>query len=167
MQAGGLLDIAVLDHVIIGSGAPGFVSLKAYGARMHHPTIQELPIDPEASIAPEDRATLRAYCENDLSTTQWLLERLSPQIALRETLGRQYGLDLRSKSDAQIAEAVIRSEVGKLLGRPVPKAPDLVGAKFRYEAPRWVRYSSQQLRDMLYTMLVARQGHSVEDKVGY
>ena len=30
-EAGTLLDIAVLDHVIIGSGQPGFVSLKERG----------------------------------------------------------------------------------------------------------------------------------------
>ncbi|MCC6178943.1 MAG: DNA repair protein RadC [Chloroflexi bacterium] len=30
-EAGALLDIAVLDHVIIGSGAPGYVSLKERG----------------------------------------------------------------------------------------------------------------------------------------
>ena len=31
VEAGTLLDVAVLDHLIIGSGQPGFVSLKERG----------------------------------------------------------------------------------------------------------------------------------------
>jgi hypothetical protein len=51
------------------------------------------------------------YCHNDLQVTRILYDELKPQIALREQMSKQYGLDLRSNSDAQIAENVIKHEL--------------------------------------------------------
>jgi hypothetical protein len=50
-----------------------------------------------------------------------LFEKLSAQIALREKMSDEYGLDLRSKSDAQIAESVIKSAVEALTGEPLQR----------------------------------------------
>jgi hypothetical protein len=70
------------DHIDLMEVAPGQASLKLYGGRLHAPTLQDLPIEPDEVIEPEQREQLRRYCENDLSTTLALFERLMPQIQL-------------------------------------------------------------------------------------
>ena len=109
------------DHIDIIEVAPGQSSLKIYGARLHAPTVQDLPIEPDAKITPEQRKELRDYCVNDLQTTWLLYKSLEKQIDLRRQMSEQYGVDLRSKSDAQIAEAVIKSELYKMTGREYRK----------------------------------------------
>lgn len=104
------------DHIDLIEVAPGQASLKIYGGRMNAPKMQDLPLEPDAIIRPEQFELMREYCANDLRTTQMLYEKLSQQIALRQSMSEQYGVDLRSKSDAQIAETVIKSELSKLTG---------------------------------------------------
>ena len=65
---------------------------------------------------PFQRPLIRNYCDNDNQITAQLYRQLSEAIRLREAMSDQYGLDLRSKSDAQIAEQVIKSEYQKLTG---------------------------------------------------
>ena len=139
------------DHIDLMEVAPGQASLKLYGGRLHAPTLQDLPIEPDAVIEPEQREQLRRYCENDLRTTLALFEHLMPQIQLREQMSEEYGIDLRSKSDAQVAEAVIKTEVEKALGRSLKKRDPmrLVGKSFRYRAPAFIQFRTQALRDIL------------------
>ena len=73
--------------------------------------MQDLPIEPNALISASQRALLREYCHNDLNTTKILYDALKPQIVLREQMSEQYNIDLRSKSDAQIAECIIKHEL--------------------------------------------------------
>jgi hypothetical protein len=111
-----------LDHIDLIEVSPGVASLKMYGGKMHSRKMQDLPIDPAASISPADRVTLTAYCGNDLLVTIDLYNKFKSQIALREMLGARYGLDVRSKSDPQIAEATIK----KLLQ---PMLPEMIRAR--------------------------------------
>lgn len=131
------IELPACDHIDLIEVAPGVASLKIYGGRLHASKMQDLPIEPDASIAPEQRALLRQYCENDLRTTLALLRKLEPQIALREAMSAEYGVDLRSKSDAQIAEAVIVHEVERRIGRRLEKQDPfrLAGQTFKYKAP--------------------------------
>lgn len=114
--------IKSVDHIDLIEVAPGVASLKIYAGRMHAPKMQDLPIAPETLIADHERPTLREYCANDLAATRMLFEKLTAQIELREKMGEQYGQDLRSKSDAQIAEAVIKSQVEALTGEQLRRA---------------------------------------------
>lgn len=134
------------DHIDIIEVAPGQSSLKIYGARLHCPTIQDLPIEPDATITPAQRETLRDYCVNDLRTTWALYKSLEKQVALRCDMSAQYGVDLRSKSDAQIAETVIKSELKKQTGRDYrkPELPD--GVSFNYLNPRIISFKTEQLQ---------------------
>jgi DNA polymerase elongation subunit (family B) len=131
-----------VNHIDLIEVAPGLTGLKNYAGRMGAPKMQDLPIEPSASITPEDRAALREYCANDLDVTLMLFKRLQPQIALREKLGDQYGQDLRSKSDAQIAEAVIKAEVHNVTGKPVGKPRVTIGRVFKYKAPAFIQDSA-------------------------
>ena len=140
------------DHIDLIELAIGQASLKIYGGRLHAPKMQDLPIEPDASINAEQRAQLREYCRNDLEMTSILYRHLEPQIALRVTMGEQYGADLRSKSDAQIAEVVIGSEIERLGGcaeRPVIKK----GYTFRYQDPGFITFVSDDLNQMFQRVL--------------
>lgn len=143
----------------------GQASLKIYGGRINFETIQDLPIDPDALITPKQRQLMRDYCENDLRTTWALYQTLEKQIKLRESLSKQYGVDLRSKSDAQIAETVIKSEMTKLTKRKYSKPTLPEGVTFRYQNPKIIEFNTQQLKSILNTVLNVRFGLSKNGSV--
>lgn len=134
------------DHIDLMEVSPGRVSLKIYGGRMHAPKLQDLPIAPEDSIDSSLRSIMREYCINDLDTTEMLYRTLEKAIALRAEMSQQYGMDLRSKSDAQIAETVIKSELSSLTGEQY-QAPKLAeNYTFRYIDPQIITFKTPQLK---------------------
>lgn len=141
------------NHIDLIEVAPGQASLKIYGGRLNAPKLQDLPIEPNAIITAEQTQLLRQYCLNDLLTTQLLYNKLLPQITLRESMSEQYELDLRSKSDAQIAEAVIKSELEKETGKAFKpsKMPD--NYKFRYQNPKIISFQTEQLQTIFNRIL--------------
>ena len=142
------------DHIDVIDVAPGKAGLKIYGGRMGAPKLQDLPIAPEASISPQQRVELRRYCKNDLDTTEALYRQLEPAIKLREQIGAQYGgIDLRSKSDAQIAEAVIKYRLHEHTGRTYKPRKVAVGHECRYEDPKIVSFQTEELQGILNKIL--------------
>lgn len=144
------------NHIDLIEVAPGQSSLKIYGGRLHAPKMQDLPIEPNALIAPEQREQLREYCVNDLDTTEMFYRALEKQVELRVKMSKQYGMDLRSKSDAQIAETVIKSELSKLTGRQyrAPQLPD--GYSFRYLDPKVISFKTDALKQVFQRILSER-----------
>jgi DNA polymerase elongation subunit (family B) len=140
------------DHVDLIQVAPLQGSLKIYAGRLHCRKMQDLPIDPAAEITAEQAPILIQYCENDLDNTALLAEELDSQLALRESLSKEYGQDLRSRSDAQLAEHIIASEITKLTGQRPARPPSLEGRLFRYNVPAYVVYSLPPLQGMLATI---------------
>ncbi|MGP1680790.1 MAG: hypothetical protein ACTS8S_00480 [Giesbergeria sp.] len=142
------------DHIDLIEVAFGQGSLKLYGGRLHSQKLQDLPIEPSARISPAQRAELVAYCGNDLQTTIDLLNHLTPQIELRERMSAENGLDLRSKSDAQVAEAVLKKLIGGIIG-PI-KAPNIpAGTSFKFKAPEWLSYQTSALKSVFTDVLDA------------
>lgn len=133
------------DHIDLFEVAPGKSSLKIYGGRLGCKTMQDLPIEPDAIITTDDAEQLRVYCRNDLDTTEALYRSLEKQIELRKQMSEQYGLDLRSKSDAQIAEAVIKSEYSKITGETAYR-PEINQTEFRYQDPGIIEYQLPHLQ---------------------
>lgn len=88
--------------------APSQASLKAYGARLNFKKLQDLPFEPDKKIT--DFQSVRKYNINDLELTQALYNKLKPNLSLREKISKQYKVDVMSKSDAQIAEIIIKKE---------------------------------------------------------
>lgn len=125
-----------VDHIDLFNVAPGMSSLKAYGAKMHSRKLQDLPIHHNASIRWCDRVVLREYCRNDLQTTRDLLDWFPSQIKMREEMSVEYGVDLRSKSDPQIAEAAMKS----MLPFKVQIPPVVPGEAFYYKPPTWMKF---------------------------
>lgn len=132
------------DSVDLIEVAPLSASLKIYGGRMHCLKLQDLPIDPHSEITAETAKLLVKYCENDLDLTIMLLKELEGQIKLREQLSTEYSIDLRSKSDAQIAEAVICAEVAKIIGFR-PKRPEGLKKKVKYDVPDNISFETPRL----------------------
>jgi DNA polymerase elongation subunit (family B) len=137
------------NHIDLIEVAPLQGSLKAYAARLHCERMQELPIDHNAHLTPEEKPIVRNYNWNDLDNTVLLYNELLPHIKLREQLSGEYRQDLRSKSDAQIAEAVIVSELKKLTGK-WPKKPEFADDfAFSYQVPTFIRFETPALQDAL------------------
>lgn len=141
------------DHIDLIEVAPGQASLKVYGGRMNAPTMQDLPIQPDASIAPEQRLELKRYCRNDVDTTELLYNKLKGAIELRGQMSRQYGIDLRSKSDAQMAEAIIKHELEALTGKTYRPQKVEPGSVVRYASPGIVWFEQQTLKDIYWRIL--------------
>lgn len=145
-----------VNHVDLIEVAPLNGSLKLYGGRLHCSRMQDLPIDPDAWLSQEDCNLIKNYCCNDLANTELLLRELYPEIKLRSEMSNTYGIDLRSKSDAQLAEAVICNELSKVIGRYPSKANLEVGVRLQYIKPAFIQYRSEALNKALWTVMNAR-----------
>jgi hypothetical protein len=159
-----------VDHIDLKEPVPGVaISLKLYGGRLHSKRLQDLPIEPQALISPEQRPALRTYCENDLDTTIDLwLKATDPKddiIATRELLTSEFGVDMRSKSDAQIAEAAIKAKVSKALGENVYRQEVAPGTRYRFKPMPWLRFSDPGLRAKFDEILAAEFVVKMDGKV--
>lgn len=100
------------DHIDLMEVAPGvMISLKTYAGRMGYPTMVDMPVHHDKDPSPKECKIIESYCQNDLGVTEALFHTLKEQLALRDDLSAEYGIDLRSKSDAQIAEAILKKRV--------------------------------------------------------
>lgn len=153
-----------MNHIDVIDVAPGMVSLKIYGGRMGSPRLQDLPINHNATITMEQLGLMRKYCRNDTSVTKMLFEQLGEQISLRRAMSKTYNIDLRSRSDAQIAEAVLKAEFERLTGDVPPKVQ---GGKtsFYYDPPKYIRFSTELLQDVLETVRTAEM--VIDSKTGH
>jgi hypothetical protein len=99
-----------LDHIDVMSVIPGVpISLKMNAARLHAPLMQDSPVSFEKPIPFDMIGHETEYCANDREVTLLLYEKLMKRIRLRYSIMERYGVDVRSKSDAQIAEKTIEA----------------------------------------------------------
>lgn len=152
------------NHIDLFEVAPGRVSLKLYGGRLNSPRLQELPIEPDAKITAKEVPLLRRYCRNDTWVTKSLFESLEKQINLRRTMTKEYGVDLRSKSDAQIAEAVLKAEYRKITGDNPPKVEPGYES-FLYRPPAYLKFSTEPLKEAFETVCTAEM--RLDSKTGH
>ena len=139
------LDFLEYDHIDLIETAPGvMISLKTYAGRMHYPTMQDMPFHHDDEIdTPAKRKLVESYCFNDIGVTMELLSRLKTELELRVEMGKEYDLDLRSKSDAQAAEAILKKRVGIFPGdKIVPRA-------VTYKAPAFIKTRSPILKELI------------------
>lgn len=143
------IDPRPYDHFDIIEPSPAvMISLKNYGTRVGSKKLQEFYLDPDVAITEEQKDGLIKYCENDVDVTVDLYEAIKERIELRVDLGKEYGLDLRSKSDAQIAETVIASELKKF--GVTARKPELVrGFKAHYQAPDYIHFKDKKLNELV------------------
>jgi ubiquitin len=145
----GLPDWKPSDHIDVMEVAPGAGSQKQYAGRIHYKTMRDLPYDPSHYLNDAEIIEVDTYCENDLGQLEALFNDLAPQIKQREELGLRYGIDLRSKSDAQVAEAVLKKRCEHATGMRIYKPQIDWNLKFRYKVPQFITYQTSQLQRAL------------------
>ena len=126
-----------------------YTSLKQYNARMHVKWLQDLPFDPNKKLTPCERFQIENYCVNgDCVGTAHLYSWLQEPINLRNEMGCGFGIDLRSKSDAQVSEAVIGSEIEAATGHFPSRPKKRSGEVFHYQMPDWMEFDSPELQQL-------------------
>lgn len=153
-----------LNHVDLIEVQPNpFASLKMLNGRMHGRWMQDLPYHHEDVLTFEQIDRLREYLHNDLAATESLWEILREPMELRETVGAQIGVDLRSMSDTQMGLAIIKHRVEKALGHRLRRKESRRAAPFQYAPPAYLSFQTPVLRDMLervrqHTFIVQANG---------
>ena len=140
------------DHIDLIEVAPLRGSLKTYGGRLHVPRMQDLPFHPNVTLGPMRAAIVRWYCVNDTTSTAFLFQCLQEQVKLRYTLSEETGLELRSKSDAQIAEQIIGQEYERRTGRKAHRPKIEPGTSYYYEKPYSLNFQTELLKNVLVTV---------------
>jgi hypothetical protein len=155
-----------LDQIDLIEVAPSFCSLKTYAGRMFSKRMQDLPFHPSLGLNEQQVTVLRWYCFLDLDHTNELKVYLRQQLDLRITIGAEYGLDLRSKSDAQIAESVISNEMQARTGQRPTKTTILPGTVYYYNPPRFLQFNTPNMQWVLNTIIQTPFIVSESGKVG-
>jgi len=164
LQQFGLIYPNFFKHFDIQEVAPGVrVSLKLYGARMNSKRLQDLPIEPNTFLKQKDADIVKDYCINDLNTTIDLYESIEKRVELREILSKKYNFDVKSKSDAQIAEVVIKHEFKKFNLIKKFIAPKINREELIfYKAPKYLNFKSKDLKEAFD--FIKNHGFKLEEK---
>jgi len=136
--------IRAMDTIDLMPPQPAvFASLKSLGVRLNSPKLQELPYAYDKVLSDKEIEVIAKYNINDLDVTIDLYKAIKGEITLREQMGEQYGTDLRSKSGAQVATAVLLKMTKYQGAKPsIPKS-------VRYVAPKCVQFNSYVLQGLL------------------
>lgn len=153
-----------VNHIDVMRVCPLDGGLKLYGGRLHSPKVQECPAPIQNFLTESEKIQVGNYCLNDLAVTKQIYQNLQEQIALRVLMTEQYGVDLRSSSDAQIAEKVITAEIKKITGSRPNKPHIAPGFEFQYQPPAWVCFQTPVLQSLFREVCEARY---VVDANGY
>lgn len=119
----------------------GRISLKAVGTRLYYDHLEELPINPHVELSEVQKQVIRGYNIKDLDITELLALEMKDELELRSAMSNEYGLDLRSKGGAPIAEAVLGEEIKKITGKSFKQLKDeswsILGGGVIVEPPTW------------------------------
>jgi DNA polymerase elongation subunit (family B) len=149
------IDLMGSTHAI-GKAPIRTVSLKMFGARKHTKVLQDLPIEPNSIIKESQHQLLRDYCLNDVNITIELWDEVKDRIKLVTGIGNKYGLDLRSKTDSQIAESLIRKEFNITSFKHEIDYEKI----YKYSAPTFIKFKTEELNNF-YNLV-----HETEFKFG-
>ena len=139
-----------VSHIDLRGVCPHASTLRAYASRLHAPDISGTPY----RLCLEHINHVRSGTALDCANMHLIADNLQPQIDLRRTLGREYNTDLRSMSDAQIAEKVICLEIY----RATKKWPAKSGAAPKHVAfrkPEFIQFEDPKLRQMTRDLALA------------
>lgn len=133
----------IIDDIDLIEVAPSFVGLKAYGSRIHMEKLQDMPIAHDQNVTEEQEPEILEYCDNDVDTTEALLKKLEGEILLRVEMSRFYGVDMRSKSDSQMAEQAYITSMGLI--RKENEIPKTI----TYTPPEFIKFEDENLQGLL------------------
>ena len=142
-----------MDHIDLIELTPLAPSLKIMAGRLGSPLMMDLPFKPGTILSWKQTRVLRWYMFNDNRNTELVYKAHLGNIKLREEFGKPYGIDLRSRSDAQMAESIFRAETRKLTGRD-PERVEFRGA-FKFRMPDWVQFKTPELQALRQAIIDA------------
>lgn len=163
-----------IDHIDLMPLVPGETEAKAYaglkimGGRLGCRKLQDLPYSPNEVLTFDQMMKVDEYCGNDLELTEALYFALKEDIETRIEMTEQYGVDMRSKSDAQIAEAAIRKLLGlsygdvKRLNAAAQKPP---GFTWTYTPPAFLQFQTPEMREAFSRVLNTRFSLSATNQI--
>jgi hypothetical protein len=141
------IDFVEYDHIDLTEVAPGvMISLKIYEGRMGMKTIMDMPIPHDQDVKPSQYPIIEQYCNNDLDGTEALLNALSTEIEMRTLMSAKYDVDLRSKSDAQIAEAIFKKRLG------LKSTDKIIPPYITYEAPALIKTTNEDVLRLIWEL---------------
>lgn len=139
-----------IDHIDIMELLPLKAGLKMYAARRHVKHLEDLPIEPGSIITPEQLPPMREYCGKDNYNTGYIGTDIKEAIELRENLAKLYKTpDIRSKSDAQLSEQIIKTELKNKFNVTLKKTKIPTGKQYFYQPPVNLKFRTPFLRDLL------------------
>jgi len=147
------------NHIDIIRVLPSKCSLKMYGARIHTRKLQDLPYDPAKVLTREEKNIVKAYCINDVDITRDLYLQIQDELRIRHEVGisiyekisidlqkyyyDRFGVDIRSKSDADIVEICFKLKFNDV---SIPKEQHL---SFKYKPPHYISYYNENITNIL------------------
>lgn len=139
-----------LNHIDLMEANPSVrTGLKVLGGRLHSRCVMDLPYDPNKRLTHEEMTVVSLYCMNDLDNLRDVFFAMKEPLLLRYALTKEYNIDMRSKSDAQIGEAIVRERIRQITGRRPKRGNDNPTVWFKYSIPDFIKFQSPQLNDVL------------------
>ncbi len=132
-------------------------SLKICSGRLHAKRMQDLPFPPGTILSTDQITISRWYHINDLDNTILLYKGVLPQVELREQISKKYGIDVRSRSDAQIAEDVLSTRIMARTGQKhltINKVEP--GTVYEYNVPKFLKFESALMNYVLGQVKLSR-----------
>lgn len=138
------------DHVDLIEVAIGSASLKMYGARLHFEELEELPYPPDKVLTRDEANDVKSYNFKDLRVTARLKEELEGDLEVRAEINKQYQVDVRSRSDAQIAEHIFKHELENLgIECKRPRIPNTTKLKYHIPKQFETAFKSKEMKQVL------------------
>ncbi len=138
------LDFVEYDHIDLIDVAPGvMISLKTYAGRMGARTMMDMPFHHDTDLDAKGEKLCETYNRNDLDVTEMLWNQLKTEMELRYQLTEEYGIDLRSKSDAQIAEAILKNKCG------IKSHDKIVPSYVTYSTPNFIKTTHAGINEVI------------------
>lgn len=132
------------DHIDLQEVPPGvMISLKLYAARLHRKNLIDMPFHHDHELVGKDFKVVENYCLSDISATEDLYLKCKGDIELRVELGETYDVDLRSKSEAQCAEAILKKVCG------IANKDKIVPNHVRYTTPGFIKTLSPMINEII------------------
>lgn len=146
-----MFELKPMQHIDLIQVCPLGASLKLYGARLHSKRLQDLPFPDYEPLDDWQKEVVDEYNCNDLDVTELIFsyDKMQERLDLRRSISEEYGLDLMSKSDAQMAEAVISKEVGRLNGKFIRRPEIPTGTIYKYNVQPFLEFHTPDLKALL------------------
>lgn len=146
-----LRQLKSIDHIDLIEVCPLKAKLKIYAGRIHVNELEDLPLSPDKCVTDLIRPSIINYCKKDNTNTAEIYQSLKGDIDLRYFIGDKVKMDLRSKSDAQMAESILKSILRKKYKIKVKKRKIDRDFSFRYEAPDYLNFETPLLQNLLFS----------------